>query len=186
MQATKARVAPHPATVVAPENVNVALAPEDENVSDCWGTIVVASLNMHGQSKLPHSKQCQIEDFLKHEHIDILHCQEINIKEDSFKTCKYINSQYNLITNNALNEYGTSSFVKTDIETSDHKCDTEGRALVFSIGDLSLANVYQKSGTDNLSRNQREHYCSEMIPQLLLNSKDCGTISGDWNCIKTQ
>ena len=73
--------------------------------------------------------------------------------------------------------------MKTDFEIMNHKCDTEGRALVFSIGELSFGNVYLKSGTDNISRNQRENYCSEVIPQLLLDSKETGVISGDWNCI---
>ena len=87
---------------------------------------------------------------MKHEHIDILHCQEINLKEDSFGTCKYLNSQFNVISNNALNGYGTANYVKTDFEVINHKCDTEGRALVFAIGELSFANIYLKSGTDNI------------------------------------
>ena len=73
--------------------------------------------------------------------------------------------------------------MKTDFEVINHKCDTEGRALVFAIGELSFANVYLKSGTDNISRNQREQYCSEVIPQLLIDSKEACMISGDWNCI---
>ena len=144
---------------------------------------MIATLNIHGQSKLPLSKQYQIEDFVKHHHIDILHCQEINISEDSFRNCKYLNSKYNILQNNALNEYGTASFVNTDFEPSNIKCDTEGRALIFSIGELSFANIYLKSGTDGASRNQRENYCSEILPQLLVNSKETGNISGDWNCI---
>ena len=115
--------------------------------------------------------------------LHILHYQEINLKEDSFKTCKYLNSQFNILANNAINEYGSASFVKTDFEIVNHKCETQGRALVFSIGELSFGNVYLKSGTDNISRNQRENYCSEVIPQLLLDSKETGVISGDWNCI---
>ena len=43
--------------------------------------------------------------------------------------------------------------------------------------------MYIKSDTDNPSRNQCEHYYREIIPQLLLNIKEAGKISGDWNCI---
>ena len=49
--------------------------------------IVVAYLNIHGQSGLSNSKQKQIEDFIKLNDIDILNCQEINIEENSFKSC---------------------------------------------------------------------------------------------------
>ena len=166
-----------------PTIVNPTPSPVGEPTSRCWGFVNIAILNIHGQSKLSLSKQHQIEDFVKSENVDVLHCQEINVNEDSFKQCRYLNSQFNLIPNNALNEYGTACFVKTDFEVSNLKCDTEGRAIIFSIGDLTLGNVYLKSGTDNISRNHRETYCSETIPQLLVNCKDAGNISGDWNCI---
>ena len=29
----------------------------------------------------------------------------------------------------------------------------------------------------------REDYCSQILPQLLINQKDDGIIGGDWNCI---
>ena len=40
--------------------------------------ITIASINIKGQSGLPTEKQKQIEDFIKFNKIDILHCQEIN------------------------------------------------------------------------------------------------------------
>ena len=52
------------------------------------------------------SKQVQIEQFLKIYNIDILMCQEINILEDSFENYNFINSSYNIISNNASNKYG--------------------------------------------------------------------------------
>ena len=50
--------------------------------------LIQAFLNVHGQTGLPVTKQKQIEDFIHRNKIDILHCQEINIDEDSFSQCK--------------------------------------------------------------------------------------------------
>ena len=52
----------------------------------------VAVVNIHGQSGLDQSKQMQIETFLQHNNIDIIHLQEINILEDTFRYCNYISS----------------------------------------------------------------------------------------------
>ena len=61
--------------------------------------------------------------------------------------------------------------------------DTEGRAIVFNLGNITLGNFYAHSGTDAVSRGNREHFCGEIIPNLLINRKDSGEIGGDWNCI---
>ena len=58
-----------------------------------------------------------------------------------------------------------------------------GRAIVFNIGPLTLANLYLPAGTDGNSRTSRENDFSETIPQLLLNRLDSGCIGGDMNCI---
>ena len=67
--------------------------------------------------------------------------------------------------------------------TENVRFDTEGRAIVFEIGQFSTANIYLHSGTDSDSRKGREHYCCETLPQLLINSKDMGCAGGDLNCI---
>ena len=41
--------------------------------------LIVAYMNIHGQTKLPTAKQLQIQDFLKYNKIDILHMQECDI-----------------------------------------------------------------------------------------------------------
>ena len=46
-----------------------------------------------------------------------------------------------------------------------------------------MANLYLPSGTDSVSKNSREKYFAETIPQLLLNRLDYGCIGGDMNCI---
>ena len=47
----------------------------------------ISYLNIRGQTSLPSSKQSQIEDFVKLNNIDILHCQDIDIQEDSLNDC---------------------------------------------------------------------------------------------------
>ena len=49
-------------------------------------TITIATLNIQGQSGLNDIKQKQIEDFIKYNSIDILHCQEIDITQKSFQS----------------------------------------------------------------------------------------------------
>ena len=64
--------------------------------------LIQAYLNVHGQTGLPVTKQKQIEDFIRRNKIDILHCQEINIDEETFSQCNFITSNYNILQNNAL------------------------------------------------------------------------------------
>ena len=146
-------------------------------------TLTIAYLNVHGQSGLSVSKQKQIEDFIHRNQIDILHTQEINIEEETFSQCNFILSNYNIIQNNALNKYGTASFVRSEFLPENLKMDTKGRAIIFDISGLTLGNIYLHSGTDALSRGGRENFCAETIPQLLVNCKEMGCLGGDLNCI---
>ena len=70
-----------------------------------------------------------------------------------------------MITNNAANKYGTASLVRNDLNVQNIMCDTNGRVLVFDISGITFGNFYLPSGTDGLSRNNRENYISEIIPQ---------------------
>ena len=83
---------------------------EEENKN----ILTIAYLNIHGQSGLKLEKQVQIEDFLKTNNVDILHCQEINIDEETFSTCDFISSSYNIVANNSSTKYGTASLVKNE------------------------------------------------------------------------
>ena len=118
--------------------------------------LTIAHLNIHGQSGLQIPKQKQIEDFIKFNNIDILHCQEINISDESFEGCNYIKSCFNIIQNNATNKYGTASIVKNFLKVENVKMDTRGRAIIFDISNFTTGNVYLQSGTDGNSRGQRE------------------------------
>ena len=102
----------------------------------------IAYINIHGQSGLSLAKQYQIQDFLVRNSIDILHCQEINIEEDSFSKCNYIVSNYNIIPNNSHNRYGTATMVRSDFNVENVKMDTEGRAILFSVEKMTFGNIY--------------------------------------------
>ena len=153
------------------------MAGTDENV------FKLAYLNVRGQTGIKLEKQLQIEEFIKMHDIDILHCQEINIEEETFSECSLVTSSYNIITNNSPNKYGTASLVKNEYITENIVMDTSGRILIFDIDNMSFGNFYLPSGSDNLSRSSRENCCAEIIPQLLINSKDSGCYGGDFNCI---
>ena len=47
-------------------------------------TIKIAYMNIRGQTGLDITKQIQIEKCLQSNKIDILNCQDINIKDDDF------------------------------------------------------------------------------------------------------
>ena len=143
----------------------------------------VAFMNIRGQTGLTIAKQDQIESFVVRNKIDVLHLQEININEDSFSSCNVISSSYNLLSNNSPTKYGTASIIRSDLTPENILLDSHGRAIVFNIGDMTLANLYLPSGTDSTSRSSREQYFSETIPKLLLNRLDSGSIGGDMNCI---
>ena len=136
----------------------------------------IAIVNIHGQTGLNQSKQIQIETFLHHNNIDILHLQEINILEDTFSNSNFISSSYNILSNNSPTKYGTASLIKSDLEAENLVCDSEGRALIFDIGNLTFGNLYLPSGTDSKSRASREQYCAEILPRLLIHSKSLGCI----------
>ena len=142
-----------------------------------------AYLNVHGQSGLNVAKQNQIQDFILRNQIDILHCQEINIEEESFSQCNYINSNFTIIQNNAQNKYGTATIIRNEFTPENIRMDTEGRAIFFNIEDFTIGNIYLPSGTDGVSRRARENYCSEILPQLLVNRRATGLLGGDFNCI---
>jgi exonuclease III len=140
-------------------------------------------MNVCGQTGLDIAKQLQIENFLKSYKIDVLHCQEINISQDSFNSCDHINSAYNIVSNNAQNKYGTCSIVSNQYNVENLKTDTNGRVIAFNIENITFCNVYMHSGSDPVMRNGRENYAAEVLPQILINCQQYGCVGGDWNSI---
>ena len=124
-------------------------------MEDTSNTITIAYMNVHGQTGLDTAKQLQIEYFLKSYKVDILHCQEINISQDTFNNCEYINSAFNILSNNAQNKYGTCSLVSSQFNPENIKTDTNGRVIAFNIENITFCNVYMHSGSDPIMRNGR-------------------------------
>ena len=149
--------------------------------TECFLTI--GYMNIRGQSGLSIVKQIQIEAFAKFNNCDILHLQEAHLDSESFSTCDFIQSSYNIIENNSTNKYGTASLVKSELTIENIRTDLEGRVILFDIGDMTFGNFYLHSGTDARSRTNRENYCCEVLPNMLVNSKDSGCMGGDFNCI---
>ena len=91
------------------------VGPSDDRDSP---SIVIAYINCVGQTKLPISKQREIQSFVCSNKIDILHLQECRMDNDSFSQCGFLTSNYNLFSNNKPDEshYGTASLVRSDIK----------------------------------------------------------------------
>ena len=140
-------------------------------------------MNIRGQTGLTLSKQTQIELFIKKYDLDALHLQEINIESESFSKCHYLSANYNIWANNSVNKYGTASIIRSDLNPENFRHDTQGRIQIYDIGNLTIGNIYFHSGTDSKSKTGRENLSSEILPNLLINSKVNGYVGGDFNCI---
>ena len=145
--------------------------------------LTIGYMNIRGQSGLNIVKQLQIEAFAKFNNCDIIHLQEAHIDSETFSTCDFIMKTYNIIENNSTNKYGTASLVKSELTFENIRTDLEGRIIIFNIGDMTFGNIYLHSGTDARSRSNRENYCCEVLPNMLVNSRDTGCMGGDFNCI---
>jgi exonuclease III len=101
----------------------------------------VGFMNIRGQTGLTSTRQIQIESFIIREKLDILHLQEISITEESFTSCNTISSSFSIISNNAVNKYGTVTIIKSDFSPENILFDTKGRVIVFDIGGITLAKL---------------------------------------------
>ena len=72
--------------------------------SDESPAIIVAYVNCVGQTRLPISKQLEIQSFVCTDKVDILHMQECRIDDDSFSQCGYLTGNFNIFSNNTPNE----------------------------------------------------------------------------------
>ncbi len=145
--------------------------------------LIILYLNTYGQTKLTLEKQLQIQDMAKHLKCDIIHLQESDFDENTFQNCNFIKNNFNFITNNSPSKYGTASLIKNNFLTENISLDTEGRIIVFDIQGVTFCNAYLEAGTDGASKAARENYCSETLPNLLVNRSQVGCAGGDWNCI---
>ena len=100
--------------------------------------LTIAYLNIRGQSGLTTVKQLQIESIAKTNKCDIIHLQEAHIESETFSTCDFIQSSYNIIENNSTNKYGTASLVKSELSLENIRNDLNGRIILFDIGNMSF------------------------------------------------
>ena len=70
-------------------------------MEDIQNILTIAFVNIRGQSGLPVVKQLQIEAFAKYNNCDIINLQEAHIDSDTFSTCDFIQSSFNIIDNNS-------------------------------------------------------------------------------------
>ena len=145
--------------------------------------IRIIYINTYGQTKFTVQKQLQIDDIAKKYKSDIIHLQESHMDSESFQQCSFIKNNFRLLYNNSPSGYGTASIVHNDLNVENEFYDTNGRLIVFDIGNTTFGNVYLEAGTDGPSRAARENYCGEVIPNLLVNRCSAGCIGGDWNSI---
>ena len=96
------------------QEANPLLLPPPHKMDDSeQKSLVISYLNLRGQTGFPVQKQLQVEQFLKCNKCDILHLQEVQIEDETFKECDFIESKYSVIVNNAENSYGTASLRTT-------------------------------------------------------------------------
>ena len=145
----------------------------------------IGFINCVGQSKFNLRKQLEIQNYVKSQHLDIVHLQEVKIDSDCFSECPFIRSNFNIFSNNTKNDtyYGTASLVRSDLEVTNLHVDQNGRVIIFDTAGCTWANIYLPSGSDGASRAQREQYSAEVLPQLLLNRLPNGAAGGDLNSI---
>ena len=141
-------------------------------------------INIHGQTKLPQTKQNQIEYLVKEFNVDILHMQETQIDESAFENNPFIANNFNIIFNNSETGYGVCSLINRKFSTKDELLHPSGRIIAFNIGDLTMTNIYLPSGAERTAKNLREDLCGQTIPNMMLAAKKKGMIGGNSNLPK--
>ena len=136
--------------------------------------MTVGFINIHGQTKLPQTKQNQIEYLVKEFNVDILHMQETQIDESAFENNPFIANNFNIIFNNSETGYGVCSLINRKFSTKDELLHPSGRIIAFNIGDLTMTNIYLPSGAERTAKNLREDLCGQTIPNMMLAAKKKG------------
>ena len=157
--------------------------PLNRDSEDDYTPLTVAFINCVGQSRLPISKQLEIQGYVSTHRIDILHLQECKMDDDTFSQCSFITSNFNLFSNNKPDDsfYGTATLVRSDLEVTNIHTDNNGRAIVFDAAGCTWGNLYLPSGVN--SRAQREQYFSDIILAFLIRRLAQGAIGGTLNSI---
>ena len=140
----------------------------------------IGFINLWGQKGFKKERSKMLEDWIIRSNLDIVMCQEAHIIDESFSNCTYINENYCIIINNLLTKYGTCCLVSNSLEIENIRYDNVGRVIIFDIPDLQLTagNVYLPCGMDRETKANREEYSAKILPELLINSLQYGTMGG--------
>ena len=141
----------------------------------------VAFINTYGQSGLSSQKLLELENFIEYNRLDIVCLQETDIQENTFFGCRILN-RFTPIINNNKSGYGTCTLIRKNLNYENVIKDHEGRLISVDVENTSIVNIYLHSGTDQVSKNEREDFISN-IPNILLYKKEAGLMGGDMNSI---
>ena len=84
-------------------------------------TLLVATLNLRGQTRMPLSKLLQLEELLKTIKPAIVFFQESQLQNNTFENCPYINSNFQLLINNSPTGYGTGALINNSLKVDNVK-----------------------------------------------------------------
>ena len=141
----------------------------------------VAFINTYGQSGLSSQKLLELENFIEYNRLDIVCLQETDIQENTFFGCRILN-RFTHIINNNKSGYGTCTLISKNLNYENVIKDHEGRLISIDVENMTIVNIYLHSGTDQVSKNEREDFISN-IPNILLYKKGSGLMGGDMNSI---
>ena len=64
-------------------------------------TVTILYLNIYGQTKFYDDKQLQLQEMIQKYNCDIVHLQEANISDETFRNCSFIRNNFQVISNNS-------------------------------------------------------------------------------------
>ena len=131
----------------------------------------LAYINFKGQTGMVKQKLIQLETLIKAQRLDIINLQEVWVDSKIFLECPLINGNYQILTNNSRNNYGTSTLVSRNLKVDNVKIDSDGRVLIFDLPEfnLTIGNTYLQCGSDSKSKRHRDKTLCETVPELLAN-----------------
>ena len=129
--------------------------------------MTVGFITIHGQTKLPQTKQNQIEYLVKEYNVDILHMQETQIDESAFENNPFIANNFNIIFNNSE----TARLLPHQQKVLHEGCNPSS---------IRKNHRFQHRRPHH---DQHLSICGQTIPNMMLAAKKKGMIGGDFNCI---
>ena len=132
---------------------------------------------------MSNQKLLELENFIEYHRLDIVCLQETDIHENTFSGCSILN-RFNPIINNNKSGYGTCTLVRKNFTYENVIKDSEGRLISVDVEDMSLVNLYLHSGTDQVSKSEREDFISN-IPNIAKLSPKSSLAGLRWSLMLT-